>query len=81
MKHGRGAKRGGAESKVAGQQVADEWDMIDVLGLEVVPARSIVDILVLVDERLVVAPANLSRETTSCRVAAWWAAYSPSRSA
>lgn len=66
---------------MAGQQGLDEWDMIDVLGLEVLPSKTVDDILVLVDERLVVAPARLSRESTSCRVSAWWASYSPSRSA
>lgn len=51
----------------------NEWDMIDVLDLEVVRAQTIQDVLVLVETRLVIVPAGMSRGAISDRVSRWWA--------
>lgn len=49
-----------------------KWDMIDVLGYELIRSNTTTDLLVLEPQRLVVAPASLTRKTAADLFSQWW---------
>lgn len=56
---------------MAGQ--SGEWDMIDVLGLEVLEAQSVSECLILVDEKVAIVPAGTTRQKAADQISTWWA--------